>query len=93
MDRRSLVLVALVIGTLMSAIDTTIVILALPSITHDLHSSLILTIWVIIIYLLIIAVMTTQLGGLGDIYGRAKIFNTGFLVFILGVGPLRRLPP
>lgn len=68
----------------MSAIDTTIVILALLPIATDLHAQLFISIWVIIIYLLMVAVLTTQLGGLGDIYGRGRIFNAGFLIFIVG---------
>lgn len=83
-SHRNLVLFSVLIGTLMSAIDTTIVILALPTIAGDLKADLFISIWIIIIYLLIVAVLTTQLGGLGDIYGRGRIFNAGFLVFIIG---------
>ena len=82
--RRNLVLFSVLIGTLMSAIDTTIVILALPTITSYFKADLFTSIWIIIIYLLIVAVLTTQLGGLGDIFGRGKIFNAGFLIFIAG---------
>lgn len=70
----------------MSAIDTTIVILALPTITVDLHAPFISTIWVILIYLLVIAAFTTQMGKLGDIFGRGRIFNAGFIIFIIGSG-------
>ena len=71
----------------MSAIDTTIVILALPTITSSFkNASFIETIWVILIYLLVLAVLTTQMGRLGDIFGRGRIFNLGFLIFILGSG-------
>ncbi len=83
-SHRNLVLLSALIGTLMSAIDTTIVILALPTITDDLRAQLFIAIWIIIIYLLMVAVLTTQLGGLGDIYGRGRIFNAGFLIFIVG---------
>jgi len=65
----------------MSALDTTIVILSLPSISEELASPLYLTIWIIIIYILVISVLTTQLGNLGDIYGRGKMYNLGFAVF------------
>lgn len=68
----------------MSAIDTTIVILALPTLTVDLHAPFISTIWVILIYLLVLATLTTQMGKLGDIFGRGRIFNTGFIIFIIG---------
>ncbi|EQD62178.1 major facilitator transporter, partial [mine drainage metagenome] len=42
------------------------------------------TIWVILIYLLVLAVLTTQMGRLGDIFGRGRMFNLGFLIFITG---------
>ena len=86
-ERRGLILLSVLIGTLMSAIDTTIVILALPTITGSFkNASFIETIWVILIYLLVLAVLTTQMGRLGDIFGRGRIFNTGFLIFITGSG-------
>lgn len=82
--RERLILLVLVLGTMMSAVDSTVVILALPTITQDLHTTLTLTIWTILSYLLVIAVMTTQLGRLGDSIGRARIYNTGFLLFTVG---------
>jgi len=84
MRSRSLVLIVVVLGVLMGAVDTTIVLLALPTIVQDLHSDLLTVIWVILIYLLEAAVLTTQLGRLGDSYGRARIYNLGFLIFTLG---------
>ncbi|SMD30291.1 MFS transporter [Picrophilus oshimae] len=81
---RSMVLISVFIGTLMSAIDTTIVLLAIPTITDDLKVPFIKTIWIIIIYLLILAALTTQMGRLGDIFGRSRIFYIGFIIFIAG---------
>ncbi|MCL5239304.1 MAG: MFS transporter [Candidatus Marsarchaeota archaeon] len=79
-----LVLAILVLGTMMGAIDSTIVLLALPAITQELSANLAVTIWTIIIYLLVIAVAITQFGRLGDIYGRSKMFNAGFAIFTIG---------
>ncbi len=78
------ILAVLVLGTLMSAVDVTIVLLAIASITHALNTNLATSIWVIIAYLLVVAIFTTQLGRLGDMYGRGKIFNMGFLIFTIG---------
>jgi len=82
--REDLALAVIVTGVLMTAIDTTIVVLALPSIERDLHIGLASVIWVIISYLLIITVLATQVGKLGDMFGRVKMYQFGFLVFILG---------
>jgi EmrB/QacA subfamily drug resistance transporter len=84
MKNENRILSVLVIGTLMASIDSTIVLLALPAITQALHANLYSSIWIILIYILVIAVATTQLGRLGDIFGRSNIFNLGFAVFTIG---------
>ncbi len=78
------ILILMVIGTFMGALDTTIVLLALPDITGGLSTNLSSSIWTIIIYLLVVSIATTQLGKIGDIYGRGKMFNLGFAVFTVG---------
>ncbi len=83
-EKKNLILISVLVGMLMSAIDTTIVILALPTITDELNAPFLDTIWVILIYLLVLAAFTTQLGRLGDIFGRGRMFNLGFLIFIAG---------
>jgi len=79
-----IILAVIVLGTLMGSLDSTIVLLAFPVINDSLRSDFVVTIWIILAYLLVIAVATTQMGRIGDIYGRAKIFNVGFVVFTVG---------
>src|SRR5579875_975881 len=71
-------------GVLMTAVDTTIVVLALPEIERGLHVSLSSVIWVIIGFLLVITLLATQVGRLGDMYGRVRMYEVGFAIFILG---------
>ncbi|BBG24921.1 MFS transporter [Sulfuracidifex tepidarius] len=80
---RGIVLAILSIGTLMAAVDTTIVLLALPSMTISLHTDLYHTIWVLLVYLLVLSVLSTQSGRIGDIVGRSKVYNLGFVIFTL----------
>ena len=82
--RQKIIISVLMLGTLMGSLDSTIVILAFPTISESLHADLITTLWIILIYLLVVAVCTTQFGRLGDIYGRSRLFNTGFGVFTVG---------
>jgi EmrB/QacA subfamily drug resistance transporter len=82
--QQKIIVTILMLGTLMGSLDSTIVILAFPTISQSLHADMLTTIWIILIYLLVVAVCTTQLGRLGDIYGRSRMFNTGFGVFTLG---------
>lgn len=79
-----MILFIVVLGTLMAALDSTIVLLAFPTISEGLRSDFITSLWVILVYLLIIAVTTTQLGRAGDVVGRSRLFNIGFGVFTLG---------
>ena len=79
----NLVLMVIVIGTLMASIDSTIVLLAFPAITAALHSNISTIIWIILIYIIVVAVFSTQFGRIGDIYGRARMFNLGFVIFII----------
>ncbi|MGB7788502.1 MFS transporter [Methanoregula sp.] len=82
--KQKIIIFVLMLGTLMGSLDSTIVILAFPTISDSLHATFIATLWVILIYLLIVAVCTTQLGRIGDIYGRSRMFNAGFGVFTFG---------
>ncbi len=81
-----LALAVVMTGVLITAVDTTIVILALPEIEKNLHISLSSVIWVVIGYLLIITLLATQVGKLGDMYGRVKMYETGFVIFVIGSG-------
>ena len=79
-----IILATIVLGTLMGALDSTIVLLAFPVINDSLHSDLATSIWIILSYMLVLAVATTQMGRIGDSYGRSKIFNLGFIIFTVG---------
>jgi EmrB/QacA subfamily drug resistance transporter len=79
-----IVLGIVMLGTLMGSLDSTIVLLAFPVINDSLHSNLATSLWIILAYLLVIAVATTQMGRIGDIYGRSRIFNLGFVIFTIG---------
>ncbi|MEM0149211.1 MAG: MFS transporter [Candidatus Micrarchaeaceae archaeon] len=81
--KEDLVLLVVVIGTLMASIDSTIVLLAFPAMTSDLHSNISVIIWVILIYIIVTAVFSTQFGRIGDIFGRSRMFNLGFAVFTI----------
>ena len=80
----NIILAVVVLGTLMGALDSTIVILAFPVINDSLQSDLATSIWIILAYLLVLAVFTTQMGRIGDSYGRSKLFNIGFIIFTIG---------
>jgi len=77
-------MIVLMAGVLMTAVDTTIVVLALPEIQRSLHVALADVVWVIISFLLVITLLATQVGRLGDMFGRVRMYEAGFGVFVLG---------
>lgn len=81
---RGLAMIVVMTGVLITAIDTTIVVLALPEIERGLKVGLASVIWVIIGYLLAITLLATQVGRLGDMFGRVRMYKAGFLIFVLG---------
>ncbi len=72
------------IGALMAAIDSTIVILALPDMMVKLHADLIEMVWVIMAYILISTVFLLTFGRVADMLGRVRMYNLGFVVFTIG---------
>jgi MFS family permease len=74
------------IGTLMASLDRNIVIIALPTIASDLHTSFFTLTWIILVYWLVTASVLLNFGRLSDMFGRVKLYNIGFAIFTLGSG-------
>jgi EmrB/QacA subfamily drug resistance transporter len=72
------------VGALMSAVDGTVVLLALFPMASDLHSDFVTMIWVIMAYLLVNTALVLSFGRLADMYGRKLMYNVGFVVFTIG---------
>jgi MFS family permease len=74
-------------GIFMAALDGSIVIIALPAIFRGIHldplapGNIAYLLWMIMGYRLVQAVLVVTLGRLGDMYGRVRIYNAGFVVF------------
>jgi EmrB/QacA subfamily drug resistance transporter len=79
-----IVLSVTTIGALMAAIDSTIVILALPDMMVELHADLVEMIWVIMGYILVSTVFLLTFGRIADMLGRVRMYNLGFVVFTVG---------
>ena len=73
----------------MATIDASIVIIAMPAIFRGIHlnpldpGNISYLLWMIIGYLLVQSVCVVTLGRTGDMFGRVKIYNLGFVVFTL----------
>jgi len=75
------------LGILMATINSSIVIISLPAIFRGIHldplepGNVSYLLWIIMGFLVVSAVLVVTLGRLGDMYGRVKMYNLGFLVF------------
>jgi EmrB/QacA subfamily drug resistance transporter len=70
----------------MASLDTNIIIIALPAIASDLHTSLLTLVWIVLGYWLVTASILMNLGRLSDMFGRVRLYNLGFIVFTAGSG-------
>ncbi len=77
------VIVATVLGSGMSLLDSTVVGIALPSIHRTFHGDLGALQWVVTGYALTLAAFLLLGGSLGDRYGRRRIFAIGVVWFAL----------
>jgi MFS family permease len=75
------------LSIMMAMIDGSIVIIAIPAIFRGIGldplaaGNIAYLLWIIMGYLLVQAVLVVSLGRLGDMYGRVRIYNLGFVVF------------
>jgi MFS family permease len=73
----------------MASLDGSIVIIALPAIFRGIHldplapGNIAYLLWMIMGYRLVQAVLVVTLGRLGDMFGRVRIYNAGFVVFTI----------
>jgi EmrB/QacA subfamily drug resistance transporter len=79
--RRGLALAAVLLGVVMTSLDNTVVNVALPSISRDLHIGLTGAAWVVDAYLLSFATLLLTGGRLADSFGRRRVFLAGALLF------------
>ena len=78
-----LVLVVLTTGFFMIMLDTTIVNVAIPSMSTGLNTTLDQILWVVNAYVLVYAVLLITAGRLGDLYGQRNLFAIGLAIFTL----------
>lgn len=72
------------LGIFLCMIDTTIMNIALPAIQTDVNTSLEKMSWILNVYTMTIAVLAIPLGRVADIFGKAKLYIMGLIVFGAG---------
>jgi MFS family permease len=75
------------LGMLIATINASILLIALPDIFRGIHidplapGNTSYLLWLILGFIVVMAVLLVSLGRLGDMYGRVRMFNLGFAVF------------
>jgi len=77
------VLLAIGIGTFMSALDGSVVNTTLPILTKDLGSSVAASEWIVTVYLLVLSGLLLSFGRLGDLQGHKRVYLAGFGIFVV----------
>ncbi|MBF2063670.1 MAG: MFS transporter [Calothrix sp. C42_A2020_038] len=70
-------------GVFMFALDVYIVNLALPTMVESLHTSFATIQWVVLSYLLAVAVFVLSASQLGDIFSKKRLYIIGLIVFTI----------
>ena len=77
------------LGTLLATVNASIVLISLPAIFRgiDLNplqpANVGYLLWMLMGYLVVTAVLVVPFGRLGDMYGRVRMYNIGFVVFTI----------
>jgi MFS family permease len=75
------------VGMFLATVNASIVLISLPAIFRGIGldplapGNAVYLLWMLMGFLLVTAVFVVTFGRLGDIYGRVKIYNLGFVVF------------
>lgn len=78
------------LGSFMSMLNGSSVTIALPVIFRGINLDMVAPenstylLWVLVGYMLVQALLVLSLGRIGDIFGRVKMYNLGFVVFTAG---------
>jgi MFS family permease len=78
------------LGTLMAALNSSIILIALPAIFRGMQVDPLAPgespylLWSLLGYLVVTATLLVTCGRISDIFGRVRLYNAGFAVFTLG---------
>jgi len=77
------------LGMLMATIDISIMLIALPDIFRGIHldplkpGNSFYLLWMILGFMVVTSVLVVSFGRLGDMFGRVRMYNLGFVVYTL----------
>jgi MFS family permease len=75
------------LGVLLATIDASIMLIAMPAIFRGIHldplrpGNSFYLLWMILGFLVVSSVLVVGVGRLGDLYGRVRMYNLGFVIY------------
>ena len=72
-------------GTFISTLDAAIINLAQPILAEEFESTVADVLWVSLSFLVVAVGLALPMGRLGDLYGRKRVFATGWTVYTIGL--------
>ena len=75
------------LGVLLATLDASITLIAMPAIFRGIHldplvpANSFYLLWMILGFLVVSSVLIVSLGRLGDMFGRVRIYNLGFVIY------------
>ena len=75
------------LAVLLATLDASITLIAMPSIFRGIHlnplvaSNSFYLLWMVLGYLVVSSVLIVSLGRLGDMFGRVRMYNLGFVIY------------
>ncbi len=78
------ILCTVLLGSTMSALDVSVVNVAMPTLKKTFGVSMAVIEWLAIAYMLTLTIFLPLFGRLADIYGRSRLYNIGFVFFSIG---------
>jgi MFS family permease len=80
----NILIIIIALGPLLNSLDSTMVTIALPTISRSFQTSAGTASWLVIAYFLVLSSVLLAFGKLGDIMGFKKVFMSGLAVFTVG---------
>ncbi len=78
------------LGILMATINSSILIIAMPDIFRGIHLNPLVPantsylLWLLMGFMVVTSVLVVSFGRIGDMFGRVKMYNLGFIIFTIG---------
>jgi len=81
MEYKWVVLTVTTVGAFMAALDSSVLIVGLPTVLQELNTTLVHGVWMMTGYRLAVTILLVATGRAADMLGRVRLYNLGFAVF------------